>query len=296
MLRLLLVSFFLVYVPCLRADVISSIKPIELIVKDLLVQSKGISSRVLLGTTASPHHYSLKVSDVRLIRESDLLIWVGPELETFLAKPIQNFDVNTLMLGSVEAIKRDAVAENLSAHGHHHNHADAHIWLSYRNASVIATEVAKFLAALYPSQAALIEANLSVLVGELQQEHSSTRDTFAELDNHALGVYHDGYSAYVEEFNLIQLGYAMLAPEEQLSVKKLVALRRELSGASCLIAEKSSQVRASKLADKLNLRMVTVDLMGEDALVTDAGGNFIRYMQAVTRAFTDCLSAQKSKR
>lgn len=40
----------------------------------------------LVPANASPHNFSLKLSHIRRIQKAQLVIWLGPELEPYLAK------------------------------------------------------------------------------------------------------------------------------------------------------------------------------------------------------------------
>ena len=70
---------------CAQAEVrvLTSIKPplIAAAVQDGVGQPD-----VLLPASASAHHYSLRPSDVRRLRDVELFYWIGPDLESFLPR------------------------------------------------------------------------------------------------------------------------------------------------------------------------------------------------------------------
>ena len=67
--------------------VVTSIKPLQLIAA--AVQDGVGTPEVLLPPGASPHHFSLRPSDIRRVREADLLYGIGPDLESFLPKVLE---------------------------------------------------------------------------------------------------------------------------------------------------------------------------------------------------------------
>ncbi|MBA4246051.1 MAG: zinc ABC transporter substrate-binding protein, partial [Pseudomonas sp.] len=67
--------------------VLTSIKPLQLIAA--AVQDGVGKPGVLLPPGASPHHFTLRPSDIRNVREADLLYWIGPDLETFLPRVLE---------------------------------------------------------------------------------------------------------------------------------------------------------------------------------------------------------------
>ncbi|WP_104005353.1 zinc ABC transporter substrate-binding protein [Marinobacterium lutimaris] len=90
--------------------VVASIKPLGMIAAAL---TEGVTeTRVLLPDGASPHHYAMKPSDMRSLDDARLVVWVGPELERFLEKPLNQAGVAQVALISGEA-------EGQAGHEHH---------------------------------------------------------------------------------------------------------------------------------------------------------------------------------
>lgn len=64
-------------------EVLASIKPLQLIAS--AITQGGTEPQLLLSPGSSPHDYALRPSDIRRINNADLVLWVGPDLEVFLA-------------------------------------------------------------------------------------------------------------------------------------------------------------------------------------------------------------------
>ncbi|OSN04770.1 zinc ABC transporter substrate-binding protein [Lonsdalea iberica] len=78
--------------PIASADVVTSIRPLAFIAAAI---TDGVTpTEVLLPDGASPHDYALRPSDVQRLQSSELVIWVGPEMETFLQKPLSQIPPN----------------------------------------------------------------------------------------------------------------------------------------------------------------------------------------------------------
>jgi len=73
-----------------RADinVVTSIKPVHSLVSGVM-SGVGTPSLIVDGA-GSPHTYSLKPSQARLLQDAKLVFWMGDELEAFLETPIAN--------------------------------------------------------------------------------------------------------------------------------------------------------------------------------------------------------------
>ena len=59
-------------------QVVTSLKPIELLVKAIAADDVEITTLVQPGS--SPHNYSMKPSQRRALEAADAIFWVGPEM------------------------------------------------------------------------------------------------------------------------------------------------------------------------------------------------------------------------
>jgi zinc transport system substrate-binding protein len=66
---------------------VASIRPLAFLLNELALPADKVIQ--LVSNNSSAHHYQLKVSDRRLLQSADLVVWVGPELELFLEKPLR---------------------------------------------------------------------------------------------------------------------------------------------------------------------------------------------------------------
>lgn len=269
----------------IEANVLSSIKPIDLIVSD--IAGADIASSVLLSSATSPHHYALTVRDAQLIATSDLVIWIGPALETFLQRSISRRAGKTLTLLE----QRDHhQAESHHHHDHHEHSTDAHIWLAYENAIDIASAVAEALSDLYPEHRGAFAERLAQFTLNMQREKAEAKRLLEPVSALPFGVYHDGYNAFVEEFELNQVAHVTLMPDEQLSAKQLFQLRQQLSDAQCLLGEVQESAVVERVAAKLGVRSVSIDLLAARVENSNEASGFARYMRSVRDSFLACLN------
>jgi len=103
--------------------VLTSIKPLQLIAA--AVQDGVGEPDVLLPASASAHHYSLRPSDVRRIRDAQLFYWIGPDLESFLPRALSAREGTTV---AVQDLPKLTLRRFGDAHAHdeaeHHDHDD----------------------------------------------------------------------------------------------------------------------------------------------------------------------------
>ena len=100
--------------------VVVTIKPLHSLVSGVM---KGVGEPTLLlkGAT-SPHHFQLKPSDARSIKNADLIVRVGPLLETPLNRTLNNLSQEKKVLNAM-GVKGVKLLKARSPH-HHHDHGD----------------------------------------------------------------------------------------------------------------------------------------------------------------------------
>lgn len=121
-------------------SVVASILPVQSLVAGLVDGIHRVD--VLLPVSASPHGYAMRPSEARLLQNADLVVWVGPDLETFLERPLSEpragREVISLMddlhLHLLTSREGGVWEEHLHDHGHghddhghgHHDHGHGH--------------------------------------------------------------------------------------------------------------------------------------------------------------------------
>src|SRR5690606_23509494 len=68
-------------------NVVVSIKPVHSLVAAVM---QGVGDpRLIVKGAGSAHDYSLKPSDADALEHAQLVFWIGPDLETFLTRPVK---------------------------------------------------------------------------------------------------------------------------------------------------------------------------------------------------------------
>ena len=110
--------------------VVATIPPVAALAADVM---RGVAEpRLLLPPGASPHDYQMRPSDARALSEADVVLWIGPELETFLADPLATLAPGARRVallhadGVVHLEMREGGAWEPHEHGEHdhEDHAD----------------------------------------------------------------------------------------------------------------------------------------------------------------------------
>ncbi len=199
--------------------VLTSIKPLQLLAA--AVQDGAGTPDVLLPPGASPHHYALRPSDIRRVREAELLYWIGPDLEVFLPRVLEGRQAPSLAVQEIPGLhlrrfgeehrhadEDDGHAEEAehAAEASHDEHdeahrpgtLDAHFWLLPANARVIAARMAADRAQADPANAARYQANLAAFAQRLAALDGTLKARLAPLKGQSFFVFHEAFD-YFEE-------------------------------------------------------------------------------------------------
>ncbi len=263
--------------------VVTTIRPLTLIAEEIAGSVANV--RQMLPDTETEHHYSLRVSDRQLLDQADLVVWVGPGLEHFLASSLLTREPDTVITA---ALLPTIVWPSTDT-----QRGDYHLWLNPDNAVAIARAISAWLSVRVPEGAAQINDNLRVFEAA---QHAAADDVRAELKDltaNALLVDHDAFGHFVDYFGLHQAGAMRGAnglPAGARELKHLLALEN----VRCVVAEprhRSDRVR--RVAQQLGAKVVVIDPLGivasDKSLPESTTGRYAEFMRAIGAQLADCL-------
>lgn len=239
----------------------TSIKPLGLMLTEL-TQNTSAQITVLIPANQSSHDFSLKPKDIVRLQQADLIVWVGPELESFLHKPIQahseQMQNSVLTLLTAPSIKTQLLPLRTGAkwhdvHHHHDDHdahddhmhenhehhgIDPHIWLSPELNLEIARLITKKLISLNPAQANQYLTNFKQFAHQLIDMDKLYRETFKHSAQRYL-VLHDSYQYLEKHYHLDVAGVLSMHPDRPASVKTLKEAQENIASSqvTCILGE-----------------------------------------------------------
>jgi len=262
--------------------VVASIKPLALITQE--IASNQADVQTLIPATASHHDYPLKVSDHSLLRAADLVIWIGPEMESFLQKPLANLPSEKLL--GAYTLPGLFWPEEGAGNSDHHHERDPHLWLDPRNAMQLARAIAGRLEKIDPVNAKLYDSNLRVFVQKTTKLDENLVQILKPVTGRGFAVYHEGYNHFVGHYGLRQLNYVTYTPEQKPGAKHLAQLRKDVAGqGKCLFLEPYNDMTSARdMARELNLKLGNLDPLGGQNI-----NNYNQLMEQMAAAFVTCL-------
>lgn len=213
--------------------VLVSIAPLHSLVAQVM---EGVAEPELVyEASQSPHSSAMTPRQLKAVVEADLLFWIGPELETALARllprlsenaqafELHDFDAGMTLLPMRETLF--SVPGTGDDHGHDHGDIDPHVWLSLDNAQRFVGFVEARLIEQdpdnrdrYRSNAEQARVGLDTLGEQLNDRLSTSRDTPYIL-------FHDGFQYFEHDQNLNGLGALVLNPDIPPGPRTIARLR-----------------------------------------------------------------------
>lgn len=251
------------------------VQPIHSLVAGVM---QGVAEPALIVKGgASPHFYSLRPSDAQALDSAQIVFWVGPTMESFLAKPMESLagDAVIVELLAADTILRFETREGgvWSEHEDHGGHDDGgdhdafggtdasgdredragatgetaggrgetepHIWLDPENARRIVRIAVQTLSEADPENAALYVENGKGLETRLDALEAEIAATLIPVADRPYIVFHDGYRYFEERFGTRAIGSIAVSDGRKPGARRLEEIRAKIVAldARCVFAE-----------------------------------------------------------
>ncbi len=274
--------------------VMVSIKPVHSLVAGVMA---GIGQpRLLLQGGASPHHFSLKPSQARALWNADLVIWVGPGLESFLIKPLKALPVTTRVveLSESKGIVLHSIRDGGTWQRHGHEHPgmlDMHIWLNPANARAWVGALVEALIEEDPANAAAYRNNGKKFSNQLIDLDMKLRHRLKTAAKIPFLAFHDAYQYFEKHYGLHGVGSVTDSPGRWPGTGRLSEIRAGLRSqkAVCLFFDTPSEPPLVRpLIEGTGVRVATLDPL---AARIEAGPSlYFLLLEEMAGSFLDCLS------
>lgn len=235
--------------------IVASIKPVHSLVT-AITQGVG-EAELLMSANQSPHHYSLRPSERRMLANADVIFWIGPNLESFMPRILESVDDSSkavaliqtpgLTLLPIRSADHDHAGDSDNDHAdetpnyeehapknHSYANTDAHIWLNTANVVILIDAITQRLIAIDPEHQTQYQANRRRLQAEVAQLRSQLQQSLNRVDA-AFITYHDGYQYFENEFGLNNAGF-VTSSELQPGARRVSELKQMIreQGIDCI--------------------------------------------------------------
>lgn len=297
----------------MEPKVVASIKPVHSLVAGVM---QGVGEpRLLVSGGASPHEYSLKPSDTRALSEAQLVFWIGPDLESFLVKPLNNVKDRVRAVALLDAPGmmilplRKGGAWEPHQHGHaepdhdqkkespaehDHEHAadhDTHIWLDPVNAIAMVRQIVAQLGEADAAHKADYERNGAALIERLNRLNQQLITELAPVKSQPYLVFHDAYQYFERRYDLSAVGSVVLSPEQRPGAKRVADIQARIHDlhARCVFSEPQFQpALVETVIAGSTARRGVLDPLGAE--LTAGPEAYFQLVQGLSSSLRACLS------
>lgn len=263
-----------------QPHVLVSIKPLQLIAQALVTTDQSVG--VLLPAGATPHHYTMRPSDLSRLGDTDIIVWLGAAAEQYLDKAIVNSS------GHAEVVSLEKLLKEREG-----GYVDPHLWLSGQRAIQVAQLITDRLVKLDPDNGDDYLSNLAAFIGAVEEQEELIRTELKSFSQAAYLVYHDAYRYFEEDYGIMHRDVVTQNPEVSPGIRQLTELDRLIATnkISCILVEPESNHRiVDRLANKHDLRIQLIDPMASDLLAD--GNSYVRFLGEVTNRIKNCLEGR----
>ena len=219
--------------------------------------------RLISEEVSCLHDYTLQVSQMRAMEQADVVILSGAGLEDFLELPKGK--------NVIDASAGVSLLETHCEHEEHHHEQDAHIWLSPKNAMIMAQNICAGLTKQYPQHADIFAENLERLLMGLTSLDVYAENNLSELKSRELITFHDGFSYLAESYDLTILKAIEEESGSEASAEELIELIQltEEHDIPAIFTERNGSTSAAQiLSRETGVQIYTLDMaMGGNSYI-----------------------------
>lgn len=278
--------------------IVVTIKPLYSLVANL---TEGIEQPVLLMKQAqSPHHYNMRPSERRLLASAKMIIWLGPQMESYLSKIITQQQNTTMVVSALQA-KNLTLLEKRQKHSHDGEQAaiteqqelhaiDPHIWLSTHNVAEISKYFTRQLISQDPKNTDVYNKNLQQLLIKIGETRNFIKTALTASDAPFI-TFHDAFQYFENENNLNYVDAINFDDETGTSLKHLRRIKNHIDrdNIQCLVYQQPKPAIVSQLSKQTAIKAVALDPLGLN-LANDKNLWF-ELMRQLALNFNQCLTA-----
>jgi zinc transport system substrate-binding protein len=294
-------AFFLASAAIARAEapkVAASFKPVHSLAASVM-QGVGEPYLIVKGA-ASPHDYAMTPSDAEALQSAGVIFWIGPELETFLQKPIAALGTGAqiIALEDTEGLTKLAPREGgaFEAHeeeAHAGEESDPHLWLDPLNAKLMVRRIEAALSKADPANAAAYKANADKTAAELDALETEITATLAPVKGRPFITFHDAFQYFEKRFGLQASGSITVNPDAAPGAARITVLRAKISelGVRCVFSEPNFE---PKIIDAVieGSSAKTAALDPEASALAEGPKLYLQLMRGIAKAMRECLGAE----
>lgn len=267
--------------------VVTSILPLYHIAQAVVGTQGNVVLLVPQG--ASEHAYSLTPSQYEAMNQADVVVWVGPILETYLVDALARVPEKKKMtlMNDRSLIRYDLRSEDQPDEGV----LDPHVWLDPLNAVTIATQLTKRLKAIDPAHQKIYARQLDMFAKRISALNTTLDKQLAPFRTVPFVTYHDAYQYFEKRYGLRRIESISANEHVPLSATRWIEMSLLLKSENihCILSEPQHQTDLLKqLAAENHANVGLVDPLGTKVPAGVEG--YVALLTTLSNSIAACLA------
>lgn len=274
--------------PLAAPQIVASIKPIHSLVANL---TEGVTSpSLLMQNTTSPHHYTIRPSEMKLLTEASLLLLIGEGLEQNLIKVAKTLPAHVKVMELLKTPDLELIPYRKTPANDSTSY-DPHIWLDPLRMIQVVKNIAKQLIGMDPIHQEKYQANSEALQEKLKALHQMLLAELKPIEDKHFLTFHDAYAYLIERYHLKNADFVVQHPERPLSAEQLSNLSQQVKQGkfACLFQEKEFPSKAiTVLTEHTKIQTGILDPIGNRH--PPGPTQYFKMMLELADAMSHCLT------
>jgi len=275
-------------------NIVTSIPPLNALAAGV---AEGITEpKMLVPPEASHHHYTLKPSDRQALEQANVVIWISPDMEIFLRKPIGTLPKETTVITVLDLPQMFRLpmrgGENWEVHEHEHDHdgnVDPHVWLNPMNGIYITQILADTFSKLDAQNAVIYQKNAANMIKQIKALDQQLKTQLLPVKDKPFIVFHDAYQYFDHRYQLRDIGSISINTDLPPGAKRIYQLQERIKKEhlQCIFADVGiTPAIVETLASQTKTKIGTLDSVGQGKSFAD----YLALLQYDADSVSNCLS------
>jgi len=266
---------------------VASVEPLSKLIRSLY--GPEVEVVTLMQANQNPHQLALPPRQAMLVKQADLMVWLGAAVEAPLAPLVARRDRPAVaLLDLPDVVRRDGGGHDHEGHGDDHAqdnaYLDPHLWLSVANmillSDAIAAAMPTGLADLQPAQ----------WQEQARQRQQNLRDRVASFAAVPWLTYHHPWGYFTDPLGLAEPVVVSQQLDAGPGSRRFVALAAEIRerGVQCMVREPEAR---TAMLQRLcaGCRVEALDPLGRDQPEL----SYLDWLDHLGSGFERCLQERK---
>ncbi|MBK4765073.1 MAG: zinc ABC transporter substrate-binding protein ZnuA [Pantoea sp. Brub] len=286
-----------------NADIVVSLKPIGFIVSAI---ADGVTKiNVIVPDGASEHNYILRPSDIKKIKNADLIVWSGPGLDFFMNQTTMMVPVKKhLIISNIKGVNSLLIKIDNTKHDNIKKHTiknilnkpidqqlfNIHLWMSPKIAKKIAIAVHNKLIKIMPDKKRKLDDNLKLFIKSINNVSHIITKRLHNIKNKGYFVFHDAYAYFEQYYGLSPLGYFTNHPEINFGIYSVNHIKNQLINKKVYCVFSEPQFKSSiidNIIKGMKVHKGILDPLGMNIKLSK--NSYIEFLLQLTNQYKDCL-------